>query len=74
MAVPNSKELWRKKFRTTELARYCFDEAAEALAGYVTTSEEHVAFEHYNGLLKGTELVCAKDDQTNGTPKQAIVN
>ena len=74
LTLQSSNEIRRKKFRTTELARYCFGEAAEAIAGYVTTSEEHEAFEHYEGLLKDKELVRAKDDQTNGTLKLAIVN
>ena len=63
----DSKARRRKKFRGTAQAGYCFDEAPAALSGYVTTEELNEALERHKGLRKDTELVCAEDDQTNGT-------
>ena len=67
LTVPNSKELRHKKFRCAELARYCFDEPSGALSGYLATETEGDALEHYNGLPKGTEIVCANDGAAYGT-------
>ena len=43
------------------MARYCFEESTAALSAYVSTPSESEALEHYKGLLRDTELVCAKD-------------
>ena len=43
------------------MARYCFEEAEAALEEYAFTAYEKESIEHYKGLLRDTELICAKD-------------